>query len=129
MTTRSRFTILAKGLRRKRGKRNKNEALYELHLANQRDAGLIVDWWHEPLSLRLSECDAGQPSRYTPDFMVLAADGTVYLDDVKAAARRGKTFDDPAALVRIKTAADRYPLFVFRLVRPVKGVGFECREV
>ena len=129
MTGRSRFTILAKGLRRKRGERNKNEALYELHLANERDAGRVKDWWFEPMSLRLSECDEGQPLRYTPDFMVLATDGTVYMDDLKSAGRNGKNFDDPAALVRIKTAADRYPLFVFRLVRQVKGVGFECREV
>ena len=129
MIRRSRYTILAKGLERKRGKKNKTEQAYERFLALEKAAGRVKDWWFEPMSLRLSECDEGQPLRYTFDFMVLAADGTVYMDDVKAPLRRGQKYDDPAALIRIKAAADRYTLFVFRLVRPVKGVGFECREV
>lgn len=129
MKGRSRFTLLAKGLRRKRGERNENEAAYERFLANEKDAGRVVDWWFEPMSLRVTASDKGDAVRYSPDFMVLAADGTVYMDDVKAKAKRGKTFDDPASLVRVKAAADRYPLFVFRLVRPTGGGGFEFREV
>ena len=129
MIRRSRYTILAKGLERKRGKKNKTEQSYERFLALEKAAGRVLDWWFEPMSLRLSECDAGQPLRYSPDFLVLAADGTVYMDDVKAPLRRGQKHDDPAALIRIKAAADRYPLFVFRLVRPIAGGAFDLVEV
>ena len=129
MSRRSRYTILAKGLERKRGKKNKSEQAYEHYLALEKATGRVLDWWFEPMSLRLSECDAGQPLRYSPDFLVLAADGTVYLDDVKAQAKRGKTFDDPASMVRIKAAADRYPLFLFRIVRPIAGGAWDVQEV
>ena len=129
MIRRSRYTILAKGLERKRGKKNKTEQAYERFLALEKAAGRVKDWWFEPMSLRLSECDEGQPLRYTFDFMVLAADGTVYMDDVKAPLRRGQKHDDPAALIRIKSAADRYTLFVFRIVRPIAGGAFDLVEV
>ena len=127
---RSRFTQLAKGLVRKRGKRNKTEAAYEAYLQSQKEIGAILDYWFEPFSLRLSEADSGQPLRYTPDFMILAEDGTVYVDDIKAAkTKKGVAFDDPAAIIRIKAAADRYPLFVFRLVRPDRQGGWEFKEI
>ena len=127
---RSRFTQLAKGLIRKRGKRNKTEAAYEVYLDSLKGSGSIVDYWFEPLSLRLAEADTGQPLRYTPDFMILAGDGTVYIDDVKAAkTKKGVAFDDPAAIIRIKAAANRYPLFVFRLVRPDRQGGWEFKEI
>ncbi len=129
MKRRSRYTILAKGLERKRGKKNKSEQAYEHYLALEKATGRVLDWWFEPMSLRLSECDAGQPLRYSPDFLVLAADGTVYLDDVKAPLRRGQKFDDPAAVIRIKAAADRYPLFLFRIVRPIAGGAWDVQEV
>ncbi len=125
----SRFAMLAKGLKRTRGERNNNEAAYERHLENEKAAGRVVAWWFEPASFRVTACDKGQPVRYSPDFMVLGSDGTVYLDDVKAQAKRGKTFDDPASLVRIKTAADAYPLFVWRLVRPIRGGAWDVQEV
>jgi len=127
---RSRFTQLARGLIRKRGKRNKTEAAYEAYLKSKKEAGAIIDYWFEPFSLRLSEPDTGQPLRYTPDFMILAADRTVYVDDLKAArTKKGDTFDDPASLVRIKAAAERYPLFAFQIVRPDRKGGWEFKEI
>ncbi len=127
---RTRFTQLAKGLIRKRGQRNKNEAAYEVYLDSLKASGSIADYWFEPFSLRLSEADTGQPLRYTPDFMVLTENGIVYVDDIKAAkTKKGVAFDDPAAIIRIKAAADRYPLFVFRLVRPDRKGGWEFKEI
>ena len=126
----SRFTQLAKGLIRKLGQRNKNEAAYEVYLDSLKGSGSIVDYWFEPFSLRLSEAETGQPLRYTPDFMVLAESGIVYVDDIKAAkTKNGVAFDDPEAIIRIKAAADRYPLFVFRLVRPDRQGGWEFKEI
>lgn len=120
----SRFTTLSKGLVRTRGKMNKGEAKYAATLDVLIAAGEVVWYRFEPFSLRLTSCDDGQPARYTPDFIVLLPDGSTYIDDVKTS----KGFDDPASLVRLKVAADQYPLWRFRIVRP-SGSGFEVQEV
>jgi hypothetical protein len=103
---------------------NKNEAKYAAVLDLMIAAGEVAWYRFEPFSLRLTSCDDGQPARYTPDFIVLMPDGTTYIDDCKT----NKGFDDPASLVRIKVAADQYPLWRFRIVRPA-GSGFEVKEV
>jgi len=120
----SRFATLSKGLVRTRGKMNKSEARYAATLDLMIAAGEVVWYRFEPFSLRLTSCDDGQPARYTPDFVVLMPDGSTFIDDVKTS----KGFDDPASLVRIKVAADQYPLWRFRIVRP-SGNGFECQGV
>jgi hypothetical protein len=121
----SRFTRLAQGLNRKRGEMNQTEAAYEKWvLEPAKEAGEILDWWYEPLTVRLSHPPAGQPAKYTPDFMILAADGTVYMDDVK-----GSGPDDPAAIVRIKSAAEIFPLFVWRLAKKQKTGQFSQTPV
>ena len=127
MKTNNRFSILSKGLVRTRGEMNKTEAKYAEELQVQKLAGEIVDWWFEPFSLRLSNPESGHGARYTPDFMVLMLDGSTFVDDVK---NRG--MDDPAAIVRVKCAAELFPLWVFRIVRPRlvrDGGGFEKTEV
>lgn len=120
----SRFNTLSKGRRAKRGERNKTEARYELELkADPR----VVGVWFEPLTLRLSHPAAGQPAKYTPDFLVLMSDGSTYLDDVK-----GSGLDDNAAIVRLKCAAELFPLWIFRLAkerRKKDGGGFVVTEV
>lgn len=124
----SRHKILSKGLRRQRGEMNRTEAAYAKHLAILQAAGEIAGYWFEPFSLRLSRPDAGQPARYTPDFMILAPDGTTWLDDCK----NKSGVDDQAGIVRIKCAAEMYPLWIFRLVRPssLRGSGgWEIVEV
>lgn len=122
-----RFEILSKGRTKKRGKMNRTEAKYASELEERKTAGEIVAYWYEPFSLRLSNPDEGQPARYTPDFLILMPDGLTYVDDVK-----GSGLDDTAAAVRAKTAAEIYPLWVFRIVkqRRVKdGGGWKIREV
>lgn len=121
----NRFDILSRGLRRTRGEMNKAEAAYSLILEMDQS---VYHWWFEPLSLRLSHPESGKPAIFTPDFLVLYTDGTTCLDDVKS----GSMFDDTAALVRIKTAAELYPLWKFRRVIPLKakdGGGYRYEEV
>lgn len=125
----SRFTILSRGLVRKRGEMNGTEKAYAAELDVLKAAGEIADYWHEPFSLRISECDEGQPARYTPDFLILMPDGRTYLDDVKQGK---KEYDDKAAVVRIKVAASQYPLWIFRTVRKQlkrDGGGFLVTEI
>lgn len=121
----SRFKLLSRGLRRQRGEMNAAEKAYASALNADEN---VHSWWFEPFSLQLSHPAEGQPARYTPDFLVLMTDGTTFVDDVKAA----KGFDDKAAIVRIKAAAEQYPLWIFRTVyrRRVKdGGGFDRHEV
>ena len=121
----SRFTRLAQGLNRKRGEMNQTEAAYERWvLEPAKAAGEILDWWFEPLTVRLSHPPTGQPAKYTPDFMILGADGTIFMDDVK-----GSGPDDPASIVRIKCAAEQFPLFVWRVAKQQKTGVFMKTEV
>lgn len=120
----NRFRILSRGLNRTRGEMNKTEQRYADWLSASED---VADWWFEPLTIRLSHPSEGQPAKYTPDFLVLMTDGRTFLDDVKSGG-----LDDNAAIVRIKCAAELYPLWVFRLVKPIArrdGGGFDIMEV
>ncbi len=121
----NRYKHLSKGLRRTRGEMNATEKAYSIELSRNPS---VVRWWFEPMSLQLSHPVTGQPARYTPDFMILLSDGTTIMDDVKAK----KGFDDAASGVRIKAAAELYPLWIFRRVwkRPSKsGGGWIVEEV
>lgn len=121
----NRFANLSRGLRRKRGEMNRNEAEY----AKELDANPeVYRWWFEPFSLRLSHPDAGVGASYCPDFLVLMTDGRTFVDDVKAKAG----FDDNASIVRAKCAAEMFPLWQFRLIyarRKKDGGGWDLKEL
>ncbi len=123
----SRFALLSKGLRRKRGEMNRTETEYAAMLDVLIAAEEIARYWFEPFTLRLTHPEKGQPAKVTPDFLILAADGTTFVDDVK-----GTGLDDAAAIVRMKAAAELYPLWVFRIAkkrRKKDGGGFSVVEV
>lgn len=92
---------------------NKSETAYSNHLHVLFNAGEIVFFRHEPMSLRVTDNQPGGANaiRYTPDFQVMDADGVTYMDDVKGTGPL-----DPASLVRIKAAAEAFPMWHFRLV-------------
>jgi hypothetical protein len=122
-----RFSGLSKGRTGKRGVMNKTETEFAEVLEAAKASGTIIDFWFEPFSLRLSAPPEGQPARYTPDFMTLYPDGLTVIDDVK-----GSGPDDPAAIVRIKTAAEIFPLWKFCIVKKQtkkNGGGFIIKEV
>lgn len=96
------------------------EKAWSLRLAEQKHAGEIVQWWFEPMSLRLAK-----GSSYKPDFMVVDADGLVEFHETKGFMRE-------AANVRLKVAAEKFPQFVFKLVRRIPkkdGGGFSIKVV
>lgn len=116
---RSRFDILSKGRTKKRGEMNSNERKFADFLDADTD---VARWWFEPFSLRLSAPEnGGQPARFTPDFLVLRRNGETWVFDVKS----GSGYDDTAAGVRIKCAAEQYPLWVFAKANriPIKQGG------
>lgn len=104
----NRFDILSRGLRRTRGEMNGAESKYAQWLSAEPD---VHRWWFEPFTLRLSHPEGGQPAKLTPDFIVLMTDGVTYVDDVKSGG-----MNDNASIVRMKAAAELYPLWKFRLV-------------
>lgn len=96
---------------------NKTEEAWAAALEFQRREGSVLWWAYEAITLKLaSDC------RFTPDFLVQLADGTLECHEVKGWFR-----DD--AKVKIKVAAALFPL-VFRLVIKKKGAqGFDVEEV
>lgn len=92
---------------------NRTEARYAAHLDGLKHAGEIVAWAYEAVKLRLAD-----RTFYTPDFLVIQADGGMALHEVK-----GHWEDD--ARVKIKVAARLHPWFVFRAVKAVRGGQWE----
>ena len=104
--------------RMKAGVMNATEAAYEKVLAAQLAAGEI-DWYvFEGITLKLAD-----GCRYTPDFMVMKADGSLEAHEVK-----GYWTDD--ARVKIKVAAEKFPLkFIAVYKQPKKdGGGWRFEE-
>lgn len=91
------------------GKMNKTEERYFQHLDLRKLAGEVAEWWFEGLTLKLAnDC------RFTPDFLVQLADGTLELHETKGSHMR----DD--ALVKLKVAAVKFP-FTIWLCKWLKG--------
>ena len=96
----------------------KTESAYAQHLEGRRIAGEIAWFCFEGVKFRLAD-----NTFYTPDFMVMLADGQLEAHEVK-----GHWHDD--ARVKIKVAADRYPFrFLAVKVRTKKdGGGWQIEE-
>ena len=84
--------------------RSRTEQRFAARLTQEQRDGQVLDWWYEPLKLRL-----GEKCYYTADFLVRYTDhpGDFYLWEVKGGWAR----DD--AIVKTKTAAKLYPCFHF----------------
>lgn len=96
-------------VRRTPGTMNKTEAAYAMHLA-ARQMGLcnggVAAFWFEGITLKI-----GHDTRYTPDFLVQMADGSLECHDTKG-------WDtEPAAAVKERVSSTMFPLFVFKEVR------------
>lgn len=104
--------------RLKAGERNKTEAAYEDHLRQLQIAGEVLWFKFEGLKYRLADS-----TFYTPDFAVMLADGQLEAHEVK-----GFWTDD--ARVKIKVAADMYPVrFIAAKVNPKRFGGGWTFEV
>jgi hypothetical protein len=91
------------------GSMNKLETRYAQHLELRRMVGEIRRWTFEPMKLRIAV-----RTFYTPDFLVVLADGMLELHEVK-----GHWEDD--ARVKIKAAARLFPEIQFvAITRPRK---------
>lgn len=103
--------------RLKAGAMNKTEAAYERDLRDALTIGDVLWYRFEGVKLRLAD-----NTFYTPDFAVMVATGQLEMHEVK-----GFWTDD--ARVKIKVAADQYPLrFVAVQALPKKAGGGWKRE-
>ena len=93
--------------RMKSGKMNNAEFAYSKTLELRKMAGKILWYSFEGITLRLAD-----RTTYTPDFVVMLANGELEMHEVK-----GFWTDD--AKVKIKVAAEKFP-FRFVAVRMVK---------
>lgn len=104
--------------RMKVGAMNKTETAYAATLEQRKQAGEVVWFKFEGMKFRLAD-----NTFYTPDFVVLLADGALEAHEVKGA--RAIFQDDAKA--KVKIAADMYPL-AFVVAFPIpknKGGGWE----
>lgn len=98
--------------RLKTGQKNKTEQAYELEVLKPAMQDGSVSWYRfEGVKLRLAD-----NTFYTPDYCVMRSDGTMEMHEVK-----GFWQDD--ARVKIKVAADMYPLKFIAVKRRAKKNG------
>lgn len=98
-----------KPVRHKAGTPNKTEEAYALYVLEPRKrAGEIRDYHFGRLTLKLAD-----DTRYTPDYFVELADGSLELHEVKGFWR-----DD--ARVKYNVAREMFPMFRFRVVKRIK---------
>lgn len=97
--------------RLKTGQMNKTEQAYADHLDRLRSAGDVLWFRFEGLKFRLAD-----NTFYTPDFAVMRSDGQLEAHEVK-----GFWTDD--ARVKIKVAAEQYPLTFLAVKAKAKKDG------
>lgn len=110
-----RFDYRALG-RLKSGQMNRTEAAYATHLEGLKHAGEVLWYRFEGVKLRLAD-----NTFLTVDFAVMRKDKELEMHEVK-----GFMMDD--ANVKIKVAADQYPL-TFKIVRKAKGGVWETKTI
>jgi len=88
------------------GQMNGTEAAYAEVLAGELLAGEILGYQFEPMKFRLAK-----NTSYSPDFMVQLSDGTLEFREVKACRASGAFLAEDDAMVKIKVAAEMYPMF------------------
>lgn len=92
---------------------NKLEAQYRDSLEMMARAGEIRSFMFEPVKLRLAD-----RTTYTPDFMVIGNNDILELHEVKG-------FWEDDARVKIKVAAEMFPMFLFKAFTRKKGMWIE----
>ena len=100
------------------GEMNKTEARYAQHLEVRQAAGEIAWFAFERMKLRLAP-----RTHLTVDFFVQLVDGSFECHEVKG--RKGnRYFAEEDAKLKIKIAAEMFPVFRFLIVWPARGGGW-----
>lgn len=109
------------GKRHVPGQMNKTEQAYADLLEVRRLAGEVIRWEFESMTFKLAK-----DCRYTPDFAVWQADGSMELVDCKG----GGPMDDKSR-VKVRCAAEKFPMFTFVIEKKLaakNGGGWKREE-
>lgn len=110
---------------------NKGETAYYAHLAMEQRLGAVAFFEYEGITLKL-----GEDLRYTPDFLVMLADGSIQFHEIKGRKKfkrpdgsviREGPFVEEDARAKIVMAAAKFP-FPFRMVWPAANGEWEAKE-
>lgn len=102
-----------RGVRRKPGEMNGLERQYAEHLEMRKQIGHVLWYAFDALKFRLAE-----KTFYTPDFLVMMADEALEVHEVKG-------FWEDDARVKIKVAADKFPMKFLAVRKEKKEWVFE----
>ncbi len=102
--------------RMKAGELNKTETAYQQHLESLKQSGDILWYKFEGMTFKLAK-----DTRYTPDFMILNANGELECREVKSLWR-----DDAKA--KIKIASELFPIRFVAVYAQSKKDGGGWRE-
>ena len=97
---------------------NSTEKAYAAHLDDRKLAGEVLAYWFEGVKFKLAD-----KTFYTPDFLVMLADNTLEVHEVKG-------FWEDDARVKIKVAANMFPFKFVGVQRLPKkhGGGWKVEE-
>ena len=113
--------VKAQGRKRKvPGQMNKLERQYAEHLEGEKRAGRILEYYYEPLGIKLAP-----KTFWHPDFLVLTAAHFIELHECKG-------FMEDHANVKIKTVAAMFWWLIVYVVKRKKardGGGWDIREI
>ena len=104
----------ARGVRRQPGEMNRTEKAYAAHLELLRRAGDVLWFEFDAVKLRLAD-----KTFYTPDFLVMRADDTLEVHEVKG-------FWEDDARVKIKVAASLFPFKFLAIKKDKAGWAVEA---
>lgn len=114
----------ARYTRRVPGERNRTEAAYEAHLQALCAAGEICGFEFEGMKLRMAD-----KTWWTPDFVVMTADGYIELHDTKGTTTKTRAngekekapWIEDDARVKMKVIAEQWPFKVFAVFKTPAG--------
>ena len=113
------FNRGARGKRREPGSMNGLETSFSEELTRRVNAGELLWWLHESMTVKL-----GPDCRYTPDFLTQMPDGELVIYETKG-------FMEAKSLVKIKATHTQFPFRIIVVKKRAKkdGGGFAEEEV
>lgn len=115
--------LRARGRRRTPGQMNKVERAYADRLEMLKRAGEVAWYGYEAVTFKLAP-----DTRYTPDYLVMLADGTLECVDCKGGKVNKKTGErsfwcEEDSKLKVKVAATLLPFLSFVFVYPLDKTG------
>lgn len=113
--------------RHTRGEMNGTEKAFSEFAETHRQAGLILGWWFESITLHLAP-----GLSYTPDFLILELDMELTFIETKPSYKdtdgKVKVFARDGSIDKVKVAANTFP-FIFKMAVRQPDKNWKLEEV